>query len=78
VNLQFADESSFERDRRVLAVNLLSPMLVGQHFGRLFRAAGRGDILFVGSVTAELYGPKMSSYIASKHGLQGFVKALRV
>ncbi|APR86197.1 Putative short-chain dehydrogenase [Minicystis rosea] len=63
---------------RVIAVNLL-----GQMYGALvalphLRAQGRGALIHVSSVEADVAFPWNSSYAASKHGMVGFLDALRL
>ena len=66
-----------EEFRRVIEVNLL-----GQAYGAMaalphLRAAGGGALIEVSSIEAELPLPYQSAYAASKHGMAGFLRALR-
>jgi NAD(P)-dependent dehydrogenase (short-subunit alcohol dehydrogenase family) len=71
------EQTSPEEFRRVVEVNLL-----GQVFGAMvalphLRRAG-GALIHVSSVEAKRAFPYHSAYAASKHGVHGFVEALRV
>lgn len=64
--------------RRVIEVNL-----VGQAFGAMaalprLRRAGGGALIEVSSGEAEVALPYQSAYAASKHGMAGFLRALRM
>ena len=41
-------------------------MTVAKHF---LKRQKKITLMFVSSITSNLYGPKMASYISSKHGL---------
>jgi NAD(P)-dependent dehydrogenase (short-subunit alcohol dehydrogenase family) len=67
-----------EEFRRIIEVNLL-----GQAYGAMaalprLRAAGGGALIEVSSVEAEVPLPYQSAYAASKHGMAGFLRALRL
>lgn len=67
-----------EEFQRVIQVNLM-----GQVYGAMaalphLRQAGRGAMIHVTSVEAHRSLPLQSSYSASKHGVEGFLDALRV
>jgi NAD(P)-dependent dehydrogenase (short-subunit alcohol dehydrogenase family) len=67
-----------EEFRRVIDVNLL-----GQAHGAWaalphLRREGRGALIHVSSVEAKRALPLQSAYAASKHGLEGFLEALRL
>lgn len=64
--------------RRVIEVNL-----IGQAYGAMaalprLRRAGGGALIEVSSVEAEVALPYQSAYAASKHGMAGFLRALRL
>jgi NAD(P)-dependent dehydrogenase (short-subunit alcohol dehydrogenase family) len=72
------EETTPEEFRRVIEVNLL-----GQAYGAMaalphLRAAGGGALIEVSSVEAEVPLPYQSAYAASKHGMAGFLRALRM
>ena len=64
--------------RRVIEVNL-----IGQAFGAMaalphLKRAGSGALIHIGSVESKRSFPFHSAYSASKHGMIGFIDALRV
>lgn len=64
--------------RRVIDVNL-----IGQAFGAMaalphLKQAGGGALIHIGSVESKRSFPLHSAYSASKHGMIGFIDALRV
>ena len=64
--------------RRVIEVNLL-----GQTYGAMaalprLRAAGGGSLIEVSSAEAEVPLPYQAAYAASKHGMAGFLRTLRM
>lgn len=62
---------------RVIETNLTGHMRAARAVIPHFRAAGRGTIVFVGSLYSQVAGPYVSSYVAAKHGLLGFTRSLR-
>jgi NAD(P)-dependent dehydrogenase (short-subunit alcohol dehydrogenase family) len=67
-----------EEFRKIIEVNLL-----GQAYGAMaalprLRAAGGGALIEVSSIEAEVPLPYQSAYAASKHGMAGFLRALRM
>lgn len=73
-----AEETTPEEYRRVVEVNLL-----GQVYGALaalpaLRQAGGGALIAISSVDAEIAVPYHAAYAASKHGLSGFLRTLRM
>ncbi|MDR6691673.1 short-subunit dehydrogenase [Microbacterium sp. 1154] len=62
---------------RVIETNLTGHMRAARAVVPHFRAAGRGTIVFVGSLYSQVAGPYVSSYVAAKHGLLGFTRSLR-
>ena len=67
-----------EEFRRVIEVNL-----IGQAFGAMaavpqLKRAGGGALIHIGSVESKRSFPLHSAYAASKHGMIGFIDALRV
>ncbi len=72
------EETTPEEFRRVLEVNLL-----GQIHGALaalphIRREGRGTLIHVSSVESQVSLPLQSAYACSKHGMAGFLDALRM
>jgi len=73
-----AEDTTPEEYRRVIEVNLL-----GQIHGALaalpaLREAGGGALIEISSVEAEVALPYQSAYSASKHGMSGFLRSLRM
>jgi NAD(P)-dependent dehydrogenase (short-subunit alcohol dehydrogenase family) len=71
-------ETSPDEFRRIIEVNL-----IGQAFGAMaalphLERAGGGALIHIGSVEAKRSFPLHSAYSASKHGMIGFIDALRV
>jgi NAD(P)-dependent dehydrogenase (short-subunit alcohol dehydrogenase family) len=71
-------ETTPEEFRRVIDVNL-----IGQAFGAMaalphLKRAGGGALIHIGSVESKRSFPLHSAYSASKHGMIGFIDALRV
>jgi short-subunit dehydrogenase len=72
------EETTPEEFRRVMDVNLM-----GQVYGAMaalphIKREGRGALIHISSVEAKRSFPFHSAYGASKHGIDGFVEALRV
>lgn len=61
---------------RVVAVNLRGPYLITRAFLPAMRAAGRGRLVHVGSISSTLGSPGAASYAASKWALVGLMKSL--
>ncbi|HUJ02360.1 MAG TPA: SDR family NAD(P)-dependent oxidoreductase [Rhizomicrobium sp.] len=53
----------------ILATNLKGPFIVAQTFLPLFKEAGGGSIVHIGSVSGQYGGPRTAHYAASKAGL---------
>ena len=71
-------ETSPDEFRQVIEVNL-----IGQAFGAMaalphLERAGGGALIHIGSVESKRSFPLHSAYAASKHGMIGFIDALRV
>ena len=66
-----------EEFKRVIDVNLMGPVYGAMVAMPLLRRTGRGAIITISSVEARRSMPLQSSYSASKHGLEGFMDALR-
>ena len=69
------DPEDFEE---ILRVNVGGAQRLVQAFGAGMVARGRGDLLFVTSDVVVHPRPRMSAYVASKWGLEGFVTALQM
>lgn len=72
------DETTPEEFRRIVDVNLM-----GATYGAMaalphLKAEGRGALILISSVEGKYALPLQSAYSASKHGLEGFAKALRL
>lgn len=72
------DEMTPEEFKRVIDVNL-----TGQAYGAMaalphLKREGRGALIHVSSVLGRRAVPLQSAYCASKHGMEGFLDALRV
>jgi NAD(P)-dependent dehydrogenase (short-subunit alcohol dehydrogenase family) len=72
------EDTTPEEFRRVIDVNLM-----GQVYGAMaalphLKRAGRGALIHISSVEAKRSFPFHSAYGASKHGIDGFLEALRV
>jgi len=72
------DEVSVEDLERELRTNLLHPMVLARRLVPGMRARGRGDLLFVSSECAIHARPYQVGYGASKSGLEGAVRSLRL
>jgi 3-oxoacyl-[acyl-carrier protein] reductase len=70
------DETALEDWERVLAVNLSGPFLVARAFLPAMRAAGRGRLVFVGSISSTIGCAANASYAASKWGVVGLMKSV--
>ncbi|MFP5322371.1 MAG: SDR family oxidoreductase [Acidimicrobiia bacterium] len=74
---QFA-EVPLEAHRKVIETNLLGPMYGAVEAIQCFHEQeGKGVIVNVASLYAEMTSPIVSSYVTSKFGLLGFSRALR-
>ncbi|MBW4561671.1 MAG: SDR family oxidoreductase [Mojavia pulchra JT2-VF2] len=72
------DQTTPEEFKRVIDVNLM-----GQVYGAMaalphLKREGRGSLIHISSVEAKRSFPFHSAYGASKHGIDGFLEALRV
>ena len=69
------DPADFEE---ILRVNVGGAHRLVRAFGPAMVARGRGDLLFVTSDVVVHPRPRMSAYVSSKWGLEGFVTALQM
>ncbi|HAX77710.1 MAG TPA: short-chain dehydrogenase [Cyanobacteria bacterium UBA11372] len=72
------EDTTPEEFKRIIDVNLM-----GQVYGAMvalphLKRQGRGALIHISSVEAKRAFPLQSAYTASKHGINGFVEALRV
>jgi NAD(P)-dependent dehydrogenase (short-subunit alcohol dehydrogenase family) len=72
------EQTTPEEFRQIIDVNLM-----GQAYGAMaalpyLRRAGGGALIHISSVEARVALPFQSAYAASKHGVDGFVQALRL
>lgn len=73
-----AFETSPEDFESVLRVNVGGAQRLAQAFGAGMVERQRGDLVFVTSDVVAHPRPRMSAYVASKWGLEGFVTALQM
>jgi short-subunit dehydrogenase len=66
-----------EQIDRAVRVNLLAPMLLARLAGEQMRARGRGQLVFINSLSGKIASGGASIYNATKFGLRGFALALR-
>jgi NAD(P)-dependent dehydrogenase (short-subunit alcohol dehydrogenase family) len=71
------EQVTVEEFKRVIEVNLMGPVYGAMVAMPLLRRTGQGAIVTITSVEARRSMPLQSSYSASKHGLEGFMDALR-
>lgn len=62
---------------RVLAVNLRAPIVLSRHLAPAMVARGRGQLVFISSLSGKAGAPATSLYAATKFGLRGFALGLR-
>jgi NAD(P)-dependent dehydrogenase (short-subunit alcohol dehydrogenase family) len=67
-----------EEFRRVIEVNLLGPAYGAMAALPRLRTAGGGALIIVSSIDADVPLPYQTAYVASKHGVKGFVRSLRM
>lgn len=63
---------------RLLDVNLAAPMRLTRALLPRMIAQRRGHIVNIASIAGVMAGPYEESYVAAKHGLVGFTRALRM
>ena len=61
---------------RVIATNLDGPFLVGRHVAAGMVSRGRGRIINIGSVQADLARPGIGPYTAAKGGVRNLTRAM--
>lgn len=62
---------------RALAVNLRAPIMLARHCAPGMVERGRGQIVFISSISGKVAALGTSMYSATKFGLRGFALALR-
>ena len=72
------EETTPDEFRRIIEVNLLGAAHGAMAALPALRRTGGGALIVVSSVEAEVPLPWQSAYAASKHGLDGFLRALRM
>jgi short-subunit dehydrogenase len=70
-------EYNAEQIDRALDVNLRAPILMAQHCAAGMVERGRGQIIFISSISAKVAAPGAALYSATKFGLRGFALSLR-
>lgn len=70
------EDTSIASFDRQIAVNLRAPFVLTRALLPALRAAGRGRIVHVGSISSTLGSPSAAAYCAAKWGLVGFMKSL--
>ena len=68
---------NFDKDKRVIQVNLIGGMATVDAAAKIFRASGGGQIVGVSSVSAWMGIPGSSAYSSSKAGFTNYLKAVR-
>ncbi len=69
-------EMTLAQWRDVIDVNLTGAFLCGREALRVMRPRGRGRIINIGSLSAQMPRPDTISYVASKFGLEGITRSL--
>jgi NAD(P)-dependent dehydrogenase (short-subunit alcohol dehydrogenase family) len=77
-NISPALDTSTEKYRQVLEVNLVAPFILAKAFGKIMLDAGSGAVVNVASVAGLQGVADRSAYNASKHGLIGLTRTLAV
>lgn len=70
------EDTSIDDWDRQLDINLRAPFVLTRALLPALRAARRGRLIFVGSISGTLGSAGAAAYAASKWGLTGFVKSL--
>jgi len=75
--IQPVHETSVERFRETLEVNLVAPFSFVRAFLPAMQAGGRGHIVTIGSIADRAVFPGNAAYAASKHGVRALHEVLR-
>jgi len=71
-------ETSIERFRKVIDVNVTGSFLVTKHAIPALRAGGGGAIVNLASVLGQIAMPNSSAYVTAKHAVVGLTKAAAI
>lgn len=71
------DSFSLEEIDRAIEVNLRAPIVLAHELAPAMVARGRGQLVFISSLSGKASTPGTALYNASKFGLRGFAGALR-
>jgi uncharacterized protein len=71
------DEYAVDEVDRVLDVNLRAPILLARAMAPVLAERGRGQLVFMSSLSGKAASPRSALYSATKFGLRGFALALR-
>jgi uncharacterized protein len=71
------DSFSIEEVDRALEVNLRAPIILAHELAPPMVGRGRGQLVFISSLSGKATSPRGSIYSASKFGLRGFAGSLR-
>jgi NAD(P)-dependent dehydrogenase (short-subunit alcohol dehydrogenase family) len=71
-------ETSPEEFKRVIEVNLIGTAYGAMAAMPFIRREGRGVVILMSSIEARVSMPYHSAYAGSKHGIDGFIKSLRI
>lgn len=72
------DQSDWSRQKRLVDVNVVAPLRITHALVPGMVARGQGGILNIGSGAGVAYLPGATSYVASKHFVNGFSENLRL
>jgi NAD(P)-dependent dehydrogenase (short-subunit alcohol dehydrogenase family) len=72
------EDTTPEEFRRVIEINLLGQIYGAKAALPHLRREGRGALIHISSIEARRALPYQSAYAASKHGMKGFIEALRL
>jgi len=73
----FLEQLSAQSIEDCITLNLLSPMLLTRLAVPVMKTQSSGDLIYIGSEAAFRPGRQGAAYCAAKHGLRGFVRAVR-
>lgn len=72
------DQSDWKSQQRLIAVNVIAPLRLAHALVPGMVNRGRGGILNIGSGAGVAYLPGATTYVASKHFIDGFSENLRL
>ncbi len=70
-------DTSLEEQEYLVRTNLLGYMLVAHEAIQRMKAKGEGQIIFIGSMSADVHETGSSAYVATKSGILGLTQSLR-